>query len=190
MSDSRGSDTVRPPVALGCFFAASVVVVIAGIIAFGIVFLESGADTGEIRLDQAEAYAPGTAEFLGEHNLFLVRLADGSFLALDDLDAANRASQGTRCRVGLANVEASGLGASPQTLRSRMSPEAAGSRAVLRETCFGAVYDLAGIALLEDARNLDRYTVEVTGSGIVVVDRSERTCSVRTGNQWFSPVRC
>lgn len=169
---------------------ASVVVVLVGIAAFAIVFLESGADTGEIELDPAAAYAPGTAEFVGEHNFFLVRLPDGSFVALDDLDSANRASQGTRCRVGLVDIDEAGLGATPEQLRARMSPEAAGSNRLLRETCLGTVYDIAGVRLTGDGRNLDRFQVELTSGGRVVVDRSERSCSSRDGNTWSSPVQC
>lgn len=190
MEGQDGPGTARPPVALGCFFMASVVVVLAGIVAFAIVFLESGADTGQIELDAAEAYAPGTAEFVGEHNFFLVRLPDGSFVALDDMDAANRASQGTRCRVGLVDLADAGAGISSEQLRARMSPEAEGSNSVLRETCLGAVYDIAGVRLTGDGRNLDRLFVEVTGRGRVVVDRSERSCSARQGSNWSSPVGC
>ena len=169
---------------------ASVVVVLAGIAAFAIVFLESGANTGEIELDAADAYAPGTAEFVGEHNFYLVRLPDGSFVALDDMDAANRASQGSRCRVGLAELTDAGLGLTPEQLRAGMSPEAAGSNSVLRETCLGAVYDISGARISGDGRNLDRFEVETTARGRVVVDRSERTCSAREGKSWTSPVQC
>jgi hypothetical protein len=163
------------------------VVALVGLIAFAIVFLESGADTGEVELDPADGYRLGTAEFVGEHNLFLVRLPDGGFVALADLDAANRASQGTRCRVGLAQMEDA---QDADTWRSRISPEAQGSTSVLRETCFGGVYDIAGITLTGDGRNLDRFAVAVNSRGRVVVDRSERSCSVREGNNWSVPVDC
>ena len=189
MQEDSSPATARPPVALGCFFAASVVVVIVGIIAFAIVFLESGADTGEVRLDQEEAYAPGSVEFVGEHNFFLVRLPDGSFVALADMDAQNRATEGARCRVALTNVDSPDLDVSPQTLRALMSPRAAGAVAVLRETCFGAIYDAAGVILAPEGRNLDQYAVDVS-SGVVNVDRSERICSERTRGSVSTKVTC
>jgi len=188
MVNQPAPDAARPPVALGCFFAASVLVALVGIVSFAIVFLESGADTGEVTLDVVEAYAPGTAEFVGEHNFYLVRLPDGSFIALDDMDERNRRNQGARCRVAPTPLE--DLAGAAAGLRARISPEAAGSVSVFRETCFGAVYDIAGVLLAESGRNLDRFAVGVDSRGRVVVDRSERTCSARDGASWSLPAAC
>lgn len=190
MAQREGPELAKPPVALGCFFAVSVVVAIFGLAAFAIVFLESGADTGKIELDAADSYRAGTAEFVSEHNIYLVRLPDGSFVALADMDAANRASTGSRCRVGVAPLAEADSPLSTEQLRSRMSAEAAGSSVVLRETCFGAVYDIAGVRLTGDGRNLDRFDVGIDSGGRVVADRSERSCSVREGATWASPVDC
>ena len=189
MTQDLSPESAKPPVALGCFFAASVVVALFGLIAFAIVFLESGADSGELRLSVVDAYAPGSAEFLGEQNLFLVRLPDGSFVALADMDATNRASSGARCRVGLADIADPGLWISPEVLHARLSPRAAGSTSVLRETCYGAIYDIAGALLAPEGRNLDQYRVD-TSNGVVTVDRSERTCSRRAGASAFIPIDC
>jgi hypothetical protein len=183
----EGPETAKPPVALGCFFAVSVVVALIGLVSFAVVFLESGADTGEIELDSAESYAPGTAAFVSEHNFYLVRLPDGSFVALDDFDERNRQSQGSRCRVSPSPIEDA---KDANQLRAALSPEAAGSTVVLRETCFGGVYDIAGITLAGDGRNLDRFATDVNRRGRVVVDRSERTCSVRDGGNWAVPLAC
>jgi len=164
----------------------AVAVAVVGVVMFGIVFLESGANTGEVRLEVEDAYAPGEATFLPTENIFLVRLPGGDFIAVSDLDAANRASQGSRCRVALVPAES----ANAADLVSRMSPEAAGALDVFRETCFGTIYDLAGIRIDGDGRNLDRHPVEVGADGHVRIDTSERTCSVRRANSLSAPVTC
>jgi len=74
----EGVQNARPPVLLGCVSAVAFVVAVFGFFAFLIVFLESGADSGKVQLEDAEAYAPGSVEFVGEENLFLVRLANVS----------------------------------------------------------------------------------------------------------------
>lgn len=190
MNRDSAPEGVRPPVALGCVFAAAVVVALFGMVAFVVVFLESGADTGELRLDVAEAYAPGEVTFISTENVFLVRLADGSFRALSDLDAANRANQGNRCRVNLTSISDGTLGAPANTLAAQLSLEAAGSDSVFREACLGSVYDIAGAKLLGEGSNLDRHPVEVDSTGRVNIDTSKRECSVRTSRATFAPVSC
>lgn len=190
MNRETSPEPVRPPVALGCFFAVAVVVVFVGVVAFFLVFLDSGADTGELRLEQAEAYAPGEVAFIPTENVFLARLADGSFRALSDLDAANRANQGSRCRVALVPLADAAPGVPENAVRAQMSVEAAGSDSVLREICLGSVYDVAGAKLFGEGRNLDLHPVDIDGDGRVTIDTSERSCSVRTATATFSPVDC
>ncbi len=182
--------TARPPVFLGCFFAvaALAVVVLGGL--FFIKFLESGANTGKVRLDVPDAYALGSIEFNGQHNFYLVRLPDATFLALSDLDAANRANQARRCRVGLTDFTDASLGTPPDTLAKRMTTAATGTRAVFRETCNGAIYDIAGALLTGDGPNLDRYAVSIGADGHLRIDTSTRTCSARAGTVDFAPGRC
>jgi hypothetical protein len=187
---SSGPETVRPPVALGCFFALAVVVLVAGMVAFGIVFLESGANTGQVGLEAADAYAPGTVEFISEENVFLVRLANGDFLSLADLDAANRANQGRNCRVGLVPMGEPSLGISVEVLRTRMSIEAAGATSVFYEPCLGSIYDVAGARLNGPGANLERHPVAVNAAGRVVIDLSERECSRRTEAADFVSTAC
>lgn len=183
-------EAVRPPVALGCFAAAAILVVIVGFITFAVVFLESGADTGKVQLDVPEAYAEGSVEFVGAKNFFLVRLRDGSFLALSDLDAANRANQAQRCRVQLTALNDPSLETPAEQLRGRMSAQAAGANSVLRETCNGAVYDIAGANLAPEGPNLDRHPVSVNDAGRLVVETRTRECSERTGATVFAGVDC
>ena len=185
-----GTESVRPPVALGCFLGVAVIAAIVGLVAFGIVFLESGANNGEVALEVAAAYAPGSAQFISSENVFLVRQVDGDFVALLDLDAANRANQAQRCRVNLTPISASGLGVPAEQLTSQMSSGAAGSNSVLFESCLGSIYDIAGVRLNGVGPNLDRYTVRIDDSGRVVIDTTKRLCSRRTETAKSASVSC
>lgn len=190
MTIETAPQTVRPPVFLGCFFAAAALVIVVLGAVFFIQFLESGANDGNIRLDVPEAYAPGSVEFNGEHNFFLVRLPDATFLALSDLDAANRANQARRCRVSLANLTDPSLGTPADALSRRTTAGAAGASVVFRETCNGAIYDVAGARLNGDGPNLDRLTVTVGKDGHLRIDTSARTCTRRTPADDFATIAC
>lgn len=187
MSQPSGPQTVRPPVALGCFLSLAVLAAMAGAIAFAVVFLESGADTGRVKVESADAYAPGSVAFIGEENLYLVRLEGGDFLALADMDAAN---QGRRCRVSLVPVDDPGLPVDSATLEARMSAEAAGATSVFFEPCLGSVYDIAGVRLTGPGANLDRYPASLDSSGRVVIETGERQCSRRTTGNTSAPATC
>lgn len=187
---NEGVQNARPPVLLGCVSALAFVIAVFGLVAFLIVFLESGADTGKVRLEDAEAYAPGSVEFVGEENLFLVRLADGEYLALADLDAANRARPDRRCRVAPMQLTDARLPGILERYGAVMSDDAAGSTLVFREECGGALYDVTGLRLDGDGRNLDRYPVSIDGAGRLVVDTAKRQCSQREQLNAFAPTGC
>lgn len=176
--------------ALGCFFVVAVLALIVGVAAFGIVFLESGANSGEVKLENAEAYAPGTAAFVASKNTFLVRLSDGSFLALLDLDSANRANQAQHCRVNLLPIDEPGTGATTEQLQGRISVAARGSSSILYESCFGSIYDIAGIRLNGTGPNLDRYRVSIDDAGRVLLDTTKRQCSQRTSTSESIAMAC
>ena len=182
--------SIRPPVALGCTFAVATIVIGGLIVLAAIAFLESGANSGRLVLDPAEAYGRGSVEFVSQRNFFVVRLADGSFLALSDLDAANRANPQRRCRVAPLAATDSQLPQLLATFSSRMSPGAAGATFLFREDCNKAVYDVTGLRLDVDGVNLDRYAVTTDAQGRVTVDISERSCSRREGSQQFLPEAC
>jgi hypothetical protein len=71
-----------------------------------------------------------------------------------------------------------------------MSAAAAGSTSVLRETCLGAVYDIAGVRLLGEGPNLERFNVVVGADGRIRVDTSKRACSQRAGGNPFVSIPC
>lgn len=186
----EGVQNARPPVLLGCVSAVAFVVAVFGFFAFLIVFLESGADTGKVRLEDAEAYARGSVEFVGEENLFLVRLEDGEYLALADLDAPNRARPERRCRVAPMQLTDARLPGILEHYGTAMSADAVGSTFVFREECDGAMYDVTGLRLDAEGRNLDRYPVSVDSTGHVVVDTAKRQCSQREQLTLFAAVGC
>lgn len=181
--------SVRPPVFLGCAAAAfALVLLVLGVIFF-VSFLDSGANNGKVTLLPAESFAPNTITYESKNNFYLVRLGDGSALALSDLDAANRGAA-TRCRVAQLAATDPLLVQLLQQYGSRQSPQAAGSTVLLRESCNRAVYDLSGLRLDADGPNLDRLEVSLDKQGHIVVDTRKRSCTERSGANLFSPVTC
>jgi hypothetical protein len=188
---TRSDVPARPPVLLGCaaLLAVLVALVIGGVCAA--VFLESGADSGRVLLEDADAYAPGSITYNGEHNFFVVRAVDGEFFALDDLDAANQANQARRCRAMLVAPRDRDLPELLDSYRPAMSPQGRALNLVLREDCNGAVYDGTGLRLdAPGQRNLDRFAVSVAPNGRLEVSTGERICTRREGANLFAPVDC
>jgi len=189
-ADHGDSQAPGKPVMLGCLgmLLAVGLVIFGGVLFVG--FLESGSDTGHMTLRDAESYAPGSVEFVGERNYFLVRLPDGDFLAIADLDAANRAASGRRCRTQLTQGDTPDNVELIEQYRGRFSADAGGAAAVFREDCNGVVYDIAGKRLTGEGRNLDRYPVTIDNRGFVVVDVSRRECSTAAGGVAFQAAAC
>jgi hypothetical protein len=186
----RSAPSVRPPVALGCIAAVAAV---AAIILFGalfLVFLDSGADDGKVVLSDPRAYGLGTIQYNSDHNFYLIRLSDGDFLALSDLDAANRANQQRRCRAAPLGASDPALAAVIQQYATKVSPAAAGSTVFFRESCNLAVYDLTGQRLDGDGPNLDRLRVGANAQGMLTVDVTQRSCTERDGAELFAPIPC
>ncbi len=180
----------RPPVALGCVGAAAFVGVVIVLAAAAIGFFESGANSGELVLAPADSYANGAVEFVAERNIYVARLADSSFVALSDLDAANRASAQRRCRVTripLADPQLPGL---LTTYAGRMSAKAAGTTFLFREDCNSALYDVTGVRLDSDAPNLERHPLNIDSAGLLTVDVSKGICTKRNGANPLAPAKC
>lgn len=187
-ADGRGAPP--RPVFMGCFGLFAVAVVAIGAIAFLFVFTGSSGNSGRLELRAADSYALGTVEFVRERNLYLVRLADGSFYALSDLDAANRAAEGTRCRVQPLAANDPLLPDLLDRFEEDVSAEASGSTLLFREACNEAVYDVTGKRLDAEGRNLDRFPVEENGAGNVVVDLRRRVCSENRDGESFREAAC
>jgi len=178
------------PVLLGCSAAAGLATLAVLAVVALVAFLDSGADRGTVVLEQAAAYAPGTAEFVGSRGFYLVRVRSGDFYALSNLNAANRASQGRRCPVAPLPPNDPDYAGLLNQYRSRLSPRAEGATLLFREPCHGAAYDAAGVRLDADGANLDRYPVTVRGDGRVVVDVSVRSCTRREGASTLVTAAC
>ncbi len=181
---------LRPPVALGCTAAVGVLTLIAFIIVLGAIFLDSGADSGKVTLDVEDAYEPGSWTRVTARGFYLVRLLSGDFVALDDLDAANRLRTGQRCRVDTIAARDVTLAALLEKYAGRVTADAAGSPTLFREACNGAIYDLAGARVDGDGRNLDRLAITRDQAGRIVVNTARRTCTTRAGIETTIPSDC
>lgn len=168
---------------------AAVALGVLVLVAFAL-FLDSGADSGDTVLQDADTYAPGTLQFVSQRGFYLVRLASGEFIALVTLDAANRQSGGARCRVAPIALDAPDLPRLLDTYRLRVTPEAAGATVLFREDCRGAVYDVTGLRLDADGPNLERHPVRIRGDGRLSVNVRERQCSERRDGDPFAPTSC
>ena len=188
--EREAAPTVRPPVVLGCVAAVAAVAAVVVFGTFVLVFLNSGADDGKVALQEPAAYGLGTLQYISDHNFYLARLQDGSFLALSDLDAANRANQLQRCRVAPLGATDPALGPLVQQYATKFSPGAAGTTVLFRESCNLAVYDLTGQRLDAEGPNLDRYATATNSQGLLTVDLTKRTCTQREGAQIFAAVAC
>ena len=179
---------MRQPVALGCFLMAAIGAGIIGLAIVLVAWLSSGSTT--VALDDARAYAVGSVEFVPARNVFVVRLTETEYLVLDDLDAANRANQGRRCRVQPLAAADPARAALVTQYASRMNPKAAGSTFVVVEACNDAVYDVTGLRLDRDGPNLDRHPVEIDDQGRLAVNIARRVCTERSGARLSLPREC
>lgn len=175
---------------MGCAALVAAVLLVVLVVTFSLIFLNSGADHGTVVLNDASDYAPGSEQYVSTHNFFIVRLGDGTFVALADLDAANRANAAHQCRVAPVLPSDPTLAGLLSTLGPRMSPAAAGSTLVFREGCNNAVYDITGTRLDSDAPNLDRFATSIDSSGRLNVNLAKRSCSERSGVQLALPRSC
>jgi hypothetical protein len=187
----RADAPSRPPVLLGCaaLLGIAVLLVAGGVCAA--IFLESGADSGVVELEDADAYAPGSVDFVPDANLFVVRDRDGDFHVLDNLDAANRANPARRCRVQLIPSAHPNFDGIRSQFDAAFSPEGRALPFVFGEDCNGAVYDGTGLRLNGPGeRNLDSFAVSRARSGDLQVHTGQRTCSRRDGETLFARVEC
>jgi hypothetical protein len=178
------------PVAMGCALAAMTIVCLVGAIVFAVIFFDSGATSGKVQMEAAEAYAVGSIEFFGARNFYLVRISSREFIALSDLDAANRLNPQRRCRVSPLPRDDPALPRALERFENATNPAARGSTIVFGEGCNGALYDVTGLRLSGEGQNLDRYPVAFNSTGHLTVDVSKRICSERVGAELFAEIEC
>ncbi len=189
VENKPGSAPPRPVFA-GCFGMVVVVVLGIGAVVFVFLFTNSGSNTGEVVLRPADSYRMGAVEFISERNFYVVQLPATGFLALADMDAANRVAEGRRCRAGIVTANDPTLPGLLERYTSNFSAEAAGTTLVFREDCAGGIFDATGKRLNGDGPNLDRYSTRVNGEGELVVDVSRRECSEADAAGARVVVRC
>lgn len=175
---------------MGCALAVMALIASVALIGGCIVFAESGANDGTVTLRDARSYGPGTIEYSGEGNFFIVRTLDGTFFILSDLDAANRANQAQRCRVSRVGPDDPAIAGLLNQYRTRISPEAGGATTLFRETCNNAVYDFLGTRIDADGPNLERLGSDANDHGELVVDTRDRDCTERTTDSLRTKARC
>ncbi|MGK2964879.1 MAG: hypothetical protein ACSLFM_04660 [Tepidiformaceae bacterium] len=190
MQYQRAETPARPPVLLGCLGLLAGLAVLGIAVVSCVSFLESGADAGDLVLDPAELYARGSVTYLGEDNVFIVRLRDGTFHALNNLDQPNRATPGARCRVRSVSIGDPTIAARYDAVRESLSPAADGATVIFTEDCNDAIYDLTGVLLGAEGFNLDHHPTSIREDGRLVVDLSERICTARTATQLTQSVDC
>jgi hypothetical protein len=181
---------LRPPVALGCAAAVVVVTLVVLAFVFFVVFLGGGTASDSVTLSDADAYAPGTVTYNGDHNFYIVRLKDTGFIILADMDAANRASTTRKCRVQPMKTDDPNLLKFLQQYATKMSPEAQATTFLFREECNGAVYDITGVRLDAEGPNLARYSSSIDSGGKLVVDLQSQHCTQRQGTNLFAATSC
>ncbi len=146
-------------------------------------FLSSITDATPVRDFDAGAvsnFAPASIhEFAGQH-LLLVRLQDGSFVALHDWDAwaQYRYSVGDKakaeCRVHPLDHDSPIY---PGVLSSILHPTAGFEDTVMISGCDGSLFDVLGNRTFGPAAtNLDRFPVRTNGNGHVIVNLADQQC--------------
>ena len=97
MTDLEPLPPTRPPILLGCSAALALLVAVVVLAGACVVFLESGADDGQVVLEPEDAYPPGSITRVVSGGFYVVNLRDEGLFALSDIDAPNRASSSRRC---------------------------------------------------------------------------------------------
>ena len=179
----QAATPTAPKPRVGCLgkVLIAIGVLVALFFAIGLAF-----DQGEDANQPQRGFNAGTAELYarsdityapGEH-VYVVRLADGSFIALYDYSPKQQELD-SDCRVTFD--ERANLGALDQL---------AGVRGALVEVCEGAraVWRIDGVlASGAGDRDLDRFSTSIDENGDLIVDTRSRTCTRSKGVPGIPP---
>ena len=160
---------------------------IAAMIAAAVVFLwPLGVESGPRMAFDAgseSAFAPGSIRYLQPQHLYVVRRADGSFIALYDWDAWAQgrykvgASYRETCRVQILPQSSIAYQGDLSAIHTRYGAEAGLEDIVLRSGCDGSSFDPLGRrATGPSAADLDRFPVSFDAARDVIVTLSQREC--------------
>ena len=177
MNESETPDAPQEHRRSGCFLRLGVVALVAAAVVVAIGFLfdqgsdsvspERGYDAGA-----ASAYQNGSVVYAEAQHLFIVRLEDGTFIALYDKSSKQQELR-SDCRVSFDDTAALNKLSPLPGIAGAFVENCDGLRAVWRADgafAFGAGYG-----------NLDRFNTSVDGAGHLIVDTSSRTCTRSRG---------
>ncbi len=161
----------------GCLamIAVGALVVTALVVGIGFLF-----DQGSGSVDSQRGYDAGAASgyqnasvvYQEQQHLYIVRLQDGTFIALYDKSSKQQELRGD-CRVAFDDAATPGTMAQLPGITGAFVEDCDGLRAVWRadgKFAFGAGYG-----------NLDRYGTSIDAAGHLIVDTSSRTCTRSRG---------
>jgi hypothetical protein len=154
---------------------AAAIVALVVVVAIGTIFNEGDNADQPIRgydAGPAAAFQPASVNFVEAEHLFIVRLLDGSFLALYDMSSRQQ-ELGGDCRI--LHDDSAGIGTlSPLPgLAGAFVEDCSGTRAVWRPDgvfSFGNNYG-----------DMDRFGARVTPQGELIIDVSNRSCTRSRG---------
>ena len=135
--------------------------------------------TGEqdvVYAGRIEDFPLASVRYFESKHFYLVRLRDGSFLALYDLDVRNQSRVVGETLVAGCRVR---LNSEPyvQNILRVSEPVFGFETHALREGCGGSTYDLTGRRLFGPTpARLDRFPVSIGPAGEVKVDLQRRQC--------------
>jgi hypothetical protein len=128
-------------------------------------FLLPSLPSRQIVAGQVQDFSPGSVTSFLIHKFHLVRLEDGSFLALSTRDPS---ITGNLFRAA---------GGGPDTCPIRWYTTFLSYGPIFRMPCYGWSYDMAGHRIFGgQPRDMDRYPVTLTSNGAVVVDTTTLLC--------------
>jgi hypothetical protein len=162
---------------MGCLLRALIAIAgaVALVIAIGFAFDQGdNADQPQHGYDagQADAYTPGTVNYLEAQHVFVTRLPDGGFVALYDLSTRQQ-ELGGDCRLQFQDTAGVGTLDPLPGITGAIVEECNGIRAVWRADgmyAFGADYG-----------DLDRFGTSVDAAGHLVIDTDSRSCTRSRG---------
>ena len=161
----------------GCLrWAVVVVAAVAGVVvAIGFIFDQGDSAKQPERgynAGPASGFQPATVNFIEAEHLYVVRLQDGSFIALYD-KSPKQQELGSDCRVSFDDNAGIGSLDPLPGLSGGFAENCGNARAVWRADgsfSFGASYG-----------TLDRFNTHTDGNGNLIVDTDSRTCTRSRG---------
>lgn len=173
MNETDAAEADRPRRRFGCLVRIVVVAVVATAIVVGIGTLFNQGNNATLPARSFDAgvangFQPATVVQFEPQHLFIVRLQDGTFIALYD-KSPKRQELRSNCRVSFSDAATPGTLAPLPGITGAFVENCDGLHAVWRADgtfAFGASYG-----------NLDHYPTSVDASGHLIVDISTRTCT-------------